>query len=397
MGDLTGAGKIFEVIVNKIADVTGTLYEPTQIRRVGSAKADVEAELIIKRAKAEVAALRLKEESRAELQAEADDIEALRARASQRLITKEINRQANLERIVHESLQITADGESKNQKERSIDDDWIAAFIRYAQDISADGVRQIWSRILASQATQNRPAISKATLDALRLLEPRQAKVFERAVQLFISLGQIMDIEPHGDPEIAFNINTIEVMALEDIGFLKRVTSQETSLEFHDATLTFWKEYVVPGPAYGDDALVWKTELFWNTDGERDSVLQEIKAITAGETRDAKELRNHIRVDRLLLTSRGYELASILLEGFYEMLSQNGPSDQETIGVFALETTQKRILKEWAKQFAFQGAAVVLNRSQSKNEMEDGEEVTKTELLPVYLLDKASATWIEVT
>lgn len=133
-----------------------------------------------------------------------------------------------------------------------------------------------------------------------------------------------MDIEPHGDPEIAFNMNTIEAMALEDIGFLKRVTSQEKSLEFHGATFTFWKEYIDAGPRHGSDE-----ELFWNTRDSRAAVLDDIKAITTGRLRDAKALRRDIRMDRLLLTSRGYELAAILFDDFYEMLKLNDLSSSQ--------------------------------------------------------------------
>jgi len=217
--DLAGLGKIAEVILNKVASVTGILYEPTYIRRIGRAKAEVDAKWIIKRTEAEITSNKLHQQYNTQLSAEALDVDKLRERAGQRLIRQEINRQKNLEHIVYESLAQIDTGGTGSQQERAIKDDWMETFIRYAQDISEEGVRQIWSSILSSQATEDRPAISKATLDALRLLEPRQAKVFKRAAQLFISMGQIMDIEPHGNPEISFNMNVIESLALEDIGF----------------------------------------------------------------------------------------------------------------------------------------------------------------------------------
>ena len=49
MEDLAGIGKIAEVILDKVAAVTGTLYEPTKVRRLGRAQADVEAELILRK------------------------------------------------------------------------------------------------------------------------------------------------------------------------------------------------------------------------------------------------------------------------------------------------------------------------------------------------------------
>lgn len=104
MGHLTGLGKVSETILNKIADVTGTLYEPTQIRRVGSAKADAEAEMIIKRTEADITATRLREQSLAILHVDPPQDDQLGARAAKRLVTQEVTRQGNLEKIVHESL-----------------------------------------------------------------------------------------------------------------------------------------------------------------------------------------------------------------------------------------------------------------------------------------------------
>jgi len=56
MEDLAGLGKIAQAILDKVAAVTGTLYEPTKVGRLGRAQADVEAELILKRTAAELEA-----------------------------------------------------------------------------------------------------------------------------------------------------------------------------------------------------------------------------------------------------------------------------------------------------------------------------------------------------
>lgn len=391
MGDLAGFGKIAEVILNKIADVTGTLYEPTQIRRVGSAKADAEAELIIKRTEAEILAGRMRDEDRTVILGDISDIDTLRERAARRLVTREVNRQSNLETIVHESLRIDASEVADEQTERPLETDWIETFLRYAQDVSSDGVRQIWSQILASQANGNRPAVSKATLDALRLLEPAQARVFERAVQLFISIGQIMDIEPHGDPNLSFNLNTIEALALEDIGFMKRMAGKEPSLELHGVTLTFWDDHAKLEYADAND----NAEQFWNTDDHRGEVLQHISDLTAGTARDTHALRKDVRLDRLLLTSRGYELASVLFDGFYDLLTQEDLSGHERLGEFAKDETQKFVLDKWAQQISALGCVVVLNERVSTTETsEAGETVSRTALRPTRVYCVETQSWI---
>ena len=130
MDDLAGLGKVAEAILDKVAKVTGTLYEPTKFRRLGRAQADVEAELILKRTAAELEADDMRRNHRAKLDIAMLDANELKSRAGGRLLAQEIRRQKNIERIIHDAISADIKGEA-----RSIDDDWMEAFLRYAQDI----------------------------------------------------------------------------------------------------------------------------------------------------------------------------------------------------------------------------------------------------------------------
>ncbi len=377
MEDLAGLGKIATAILDKVAAVTGTLYEPTRVRRLGRAEADVKAELILKTTAAELEAEDMRRQHKAELKTIDHDPELLRERAGQRLIRQEIKRQRNLEVIVYDALDDAGDGDP-----RPIEDDWMEAFIQYAQDISSDGVRQLWSRILSSQAADGRPAVSKATLDALRLLEPHQAANLRRALQLHIAMGQIMDVDPHGDSEIAFNVNALESLALEDIGFLKRLQEKEAGIGLANCTLSFWEPYAQVSE---DD----RNKTAWNTKEYFRKMIPRIKHVSAGHY-DVDGLRKQTPIDRYILTSRGYELGSILIDGFYDLMHADESPHDPGLGRYADADVRAGVLAFWAEQFSEKGAVVILNRSQRN---QNG----RSETVPERLFDAEKREWIDIS
>jgi hypothetical protein len=378
MEDLAGFGKIAEAILDKVAAVTGTLYEPTKVRKLGRAQADVEAELILKRTAAELEAEDMRRERQARLDPSIIDAEALKARTGGRLLAQELRRQQNLEQIVHDAATSETDGEP-----RAIEDDWMEAFLRYAQDISSEEVQSLWSRILTSQATESAPAVSRATLDALRLLEPAQAANFERAIQLLISMGQIMDVDPHGDPSVAFNVNALESLALEDIGFLKRIQEKEAGLGLVGTTLSFWNpiDFVSIGPD--------KMKTFWNDGTHLDEIVPKIKELSKGG-RDLEGFRKETPIDRYILTSRGFELAAVIFDGFYDQLNATTVPDDTRLGAFSNREKREQVLTYWAEQFTDKGAAVVLNDA---SRTPDGKSL----VVPKRLFEEEGRQWVNIS
>ena len=99
LGDLS---KPATVLIEKISDAIGVVYEPHQIKRI--AKAEVEAEKIKTLGKIE--------------------INAVQQRALVRFVNEEKRKQINIENIIKEAIpSLNLDSEPQN-----IEDDWIANF-----------------------------------------------------------------------------------------------------------------------------------------------------------------------------------------------------------------------------------------------------------------------------
>ena len=146
------------VLIEKIAEATGGIFRPYQIRRVANANADaaiIEASAKIK-------------------------IDDLQRRALQRFISEEARKQKNIESIVDKALPQIHDSADPQE----MDDDWIANFFDKCRFFSDEQMQILWSKILAGEAN-NAGRFSKRTVNLLSSFDKRDAELF-RTVCSFI-------------------------------------------------------------------------------------------------------------------------------------------------------------------------------------------------------------------
>jgi len=117
-GDLS---KPATALIEKISDAIGTIYEPTQIKRV--AKAEAEAEKI-----------------RALGNVEATEIQQ---RAISRLVLEEGKKQENIESITAQATEKL----NNNAKPENIENDWISHFFDNCRNISDKEMQGLWSNL----------------------------------------------------------------------------------------------------------------------------------------------------------------------------------------------------------------------------------------------------------
>jgi hypothetical protein len=126
LGDL---GAPLSKLIETVGSAVGVLYEPTRI---------------VKRAKAEVIASKIKAEGDIELQ-------QLAARAEERLNHVELRRQKNIEAIVSEAAKALPESVS----EEKVDEDWTAFFFfENCKDVSNEEMQLLWAKVLAGKVAQ---------------------------------------------------------------------------------------------------------------------------------------------------------------------------------------------------------------------------------------------------
>ena len=151
--DLKSLTKPVEMLIEKISNVVGVLYEPKRIER--EAEAQAKADII--KAKSE------------------NEITALRQRSEHRRMMEEMRHQKNMESITAKALPQL----NENADASQMDDDWLANFFAKCRIVSNDEMQTLWSRILAGE-TNIPGAYSKRTVNCLSEMDKDEAEFFKK-------------------------------------------------------------------------------------------------------------------------------------------------------------------------------------------------------------------------
>ncbi len=183
------------VLIERVSDAIGGIFEPWQIRRVAQAKADAN-----------------KIEAASQI-----EVTKLQRRALQRFLVEEAKKQNNIESITSKALpQVKADATPEN-----IEADWITNFFDKCRLISDEEMQLLWSKVLAGEA--NSPgAYSKRTINFLSSLDKSDAILFQSLCSFGWLLGNvkplIYDVENPIYNRHGINFNSLK--HLDDIGLL---------------------------------------------------------------------------------------------------------------------------------------------------------------------------------
>lgn len=160
LGDLA---KPATVLIEKVSNAVGVLYEPRRIRK--KAEAEAEAEKI----KA-LAGIELNE---------------IQQRGIERLVQQEARKQENIESITAQA----ANQLPPNANAEALEEDWVAHFFDKCDKVSNKEMQSLWSRLLAGEATTP-GTYSKRTVDFVATMDRKDAELFTKFCQFTWMLGE---------------------------------------------------------------------------------------------------------------------------------------------------------------------------------------------------------------
>ena len=186
LGDLS---KPATLLIEKVSNAVGVLYEPRRIRK--RAKAETEAEKI----KA-LASIELNE---------------IQQRAVARLVQQEARKQKNIEAITAEA----ASSLEADAKVEELEEDWVAHFFKQCDTVSDREMRSLWSRLLSGEATKP-GTFSKRTVDLVSSMDKKDAQLFTTFGQYCWFMDHVVPLIFKVDDDI-FNKNGIDFSSLKHL------------------------------------------------------------------------------------------------------------------------------------------------------------------------------------
>lgn len=192
-----GLAKPVTVLIEKISNAVGTLWEPKQIRRVAQAEADAAMILAKKRL----------------------EIDEIHRRAAERFVDEETRKQVNMERIVDRAIQDVL----PNAPTEDVEEDWIASFFDKCRSFSDDEMQDLWSRILSDEA--NSPgSFSRKTVNLVADLDKPSAELFRRVCSFGWQFGELLSplVYDFSEPLYTrFRLTLFSLGQLESIGLIR--------------------------------------------------------------------------------------------------------------------------------------------------------------------------------
>lgn len=184
------------VLIERISDAVGTLFEPHQIQRV--AKAEAEANKI-----------------KALSDIEVTDIQQ---RAIARMIHEEGKKQENIESITAQAAQ-----QVNNEAEpEMIEKDWISHFFEKCRSVSDKEMQSLWSRLLAGEANKA-GSFSKRTIELISTLDKSDAHIFTSlcSFSIFTGIAYPIVFDHNAEIYVKGGVGFSQLSHLEYIGLIK--------------------------------------------------------------------------------------------------------------------------------------------------------------------------------
>ncbi|MBL4596849.1 MAG: DUF2806 domain-containing protein [Robiginitomaculum sp.] len=194
LGEFT---KPVTVLIEKMSDAAGVLYEPHRIRKAAQAKAD--SVIIAVRAQIEIT--------------------DLNQRALERFIKEESQKQENIEAIISGAIPLIEDASNPDV----VENDWMANFFDKCRLTSDDEMQILWSKVLAGEANQPGKYSTRA-INLLAALDKKDAEFFTKLCGF--SLSFIENISPfidnlESDIYKENGITEMELQYLDNLGLIR--------------------------------------------------------------------------------------------------------------------------------------------------------------------------------
>lgn len=161
--------------------------------------------------------------------------EMLVQRAEQRMLTEGIRQEENIENVLEIAAQELQ--QENDVSDEAVDEDWVARLFNIVKDINNKEMQYVWGKILAGEI--KRPgSFSLRTLDTIRNLSQKEAKIFQKILPLVIQGDGDWFVTTKSSIHDRYGITYEDIMVLDECGLI--VSNGSVSL-----TITISKDSII--------------------------------------------------------------------------------------------------------------------------------------------------------
>ncbi len=201
LGDLA---KPATVLIEKVSNAVGVLYEPRRIKN--KAAAEAEADKI--KALANI------------------ELSEIEQRGLERLVHQEGRKQENIENIENITAKAAKDLPPEAKTEE-LEEDWVAHFFDKCDKVSGETMQSLWSNLLAGEATKP-GTYSKRTVDFVASMDKKDADLFTKFCQFIWVIGEPSPLVFNTDNEI-YTKEGISFTTLKHLDAIGLISFESTS------------------------------------------------------------------------------------------------------------------------------------------------------------------------
>lgn len=232
VGDVLGLSEPLKKLVEVVSGAIGTCYNP--INTVLNAKAKAKEIEILSSAINNNFNLPLKYDD-GKVLIDSTSAKELIERTKNRLIFQEINKQQNIDSVVHNAYENLK--EEDNVSKKPVDKDWILRFFNSIEDISNEEMQKIWGKVLAGEIKKPN-TFSLRTLEILKNLTQEEAQSFAKISEFIMRYENAYFIPSADELLKKFSIFYGRILMLEECGLVNSSSNYLSDKKFYIKTNT---------------------------------------------------------------------------------------------------------------------------------------------------------------
>lgn len=210
--DILGFGAAGVKLIEQLSIMGGYIFKPRLT--IANAKATSKAIKLLKEENENISSIEIND---GKILVKVENDESLSLDIAN-IVSQEVKKQENINSVVLKTIDILKSSFAQDIN-INLEKAWTLNFIENCKFVSDEEMQNTWARILADECT-GKAKYSIKTLQILKLMSKNDAELFIKVASCAFNFGDLYVIVNFDDSRSIYGTNTIELLALNDLGLI---------------------------------------------------------------------------------------------------------------------------------------------------------------------------------